>query len=148
MKNGSPVKNVTECTYPETIFDDHLRFSSYTEVILKKCNKMIHHLRKLIFISSKILLTFFYTFIESVLLCSMIPLLPPAGGFQAKWTFHSLSEQQVCNMAAQNTKDPSHEVALGVTPGSEVERSCRVEERAKSGQQRAPPNMRRDVGQL
>lgn len=70
--HGSPVETV-EYKYLGTILDNQLRFSSNTEGILRKCHQRMYLLRKLnsFSVSNNILLTFYYTFIESVLAFSI-----------------------------------------------------------------------------
>ncbi|XP_060758310.1 uncharacterized protein LOC132868975 [Neoarius graeffei] len=73
MVHGFPVETVEEYKYLGTILDCQLRFSSNTEGILRKCHQRMYLLRKLnsFSVSQNILLTFYYTFIESVLACSI-----------------------------------------------------------------------------
>ena len=64
---GDPVE---ENRYLGTILDSLLRFSSNTEEILKKCHQRQYLLRKLTSfgVNKDILLTFYHSFIESVLI--------------------------------------------------------------------------------
>ena len=80
---GEPVELVEEYRYLGTIFDGLLRFSSNTEEIIKKCHQRQYLLRKLrsFDVNKDILLTFYHSFIESVLTFSFI-----------SW-FHSISLQ-------------------------------------------------------
>ena len=71
---GEHVEVVDEYRYLGTIFDGLLRFSSNTEEILKKCHQRQYLLRKLrsFGVSKNILLTFYHSFIESILTFSFI----------------------------------------------------------------------------
>ncbi|XP_060763137.1 centrosomal protein POC5 isoform X5 [Neoarius graeffei] len=73
QEQGFPVETVEEYKYLGTILDCQLRFSSNTEGILRKCHQRMYLLRKLnsFSVSQNILLTFYYTFIESVLAFSI-----------------------------------------------------------------------------
>ncbi|KAM3587572.1 uncharacterized protein V6R79_009188 [Siganus canaliculatus] len=124
---GTPVEIVSEYIYLGTILDNNLRFSSNTEAILKKCHQRMYLLRKLnsFSVSSKILLTFFQSFIESVLSFSLACWFHSLN-LQEKNRLHSIGrvcskiiglptrsltvvyEQQVRGLAAQIMKNPSH----------------------------------------
>ena len=68
------MEGVEEYRYLGTILDGLLRFSSNTEEILKKCNQRLYLLRKLrsFGVNRDILLTFYRSFIESILTFSFI----------------------------------------------------------------------------
>lgn len=65
---GKPVVIVKEYKYLGTIFDNLLRFSSNIEEILRECQQRQYLLRKLrSFGGSKDILTFYYSFIKSII---------------------------------------------------------------------------------
>uniref|UniRef100_A0A1A8BSL2 Reverse transcriptase domain-containing protein n=1 Tax=Nothobranchius kadleci TaxID=1051664 RepID=A0A1A8BSL2_NOTKA len=71
--HGQPVELVEEYKYLGTTFDHLLKFASNTEDILRKCQQRLYLLRKLnsFGVRKDILLTFYYSFIESIITFSI-----------------------------------------------------------------------------
>ena len=124
---GEPVEIVQEYKYLGSTFDSLLRFSSNTEEILKKCNQRQYLPRKLksFDASNHILLTFYYSFIESVMtfsftcwfqsitlqdrnrLTRVTKVCSKIIGHPVR-SLSTLCEQQTVKLARRILQDPSH----------------------------------------
>lgn len=71
--HGKAVELTEEYKYLGTTFDNQLKFSANTEEILSKCHQRLYLLRKLnsFEVSKDILLTFYYSFLESIMTFSI-----------------------------------------------------------------------------
>jgi hypothetical protein len=125
--HGRPVELVEEYKYLGTIFDSQLKFSSNTEEILRKCHQRKYLLRKLnsFGVSKNILLTFYYSFIESIctfsITCwfhsitlqnrnrleSTARVCSKIIGLSTR-TLSSIHDQQTLRLANRIMQDPSH----------------------------------------
>ncbi len=121
--HGKPV----EYKYLGTIFDHLLKFSSNTEEILRRCQQRQYLLRKLISfgVCKDILLSFYYSFIESIVtfsitcwfqstslqnrnwLQSVVTVCSKNIGLSVRSLTH-IYDQQTLRLASKIIKDPSH----------------------------------------
>ncbi len=125
--HGKPVEVVEEYKYLGTIFDNLLKFSSNTEETLRRCQQRLYLLRKLnsFGVSKDILLTFYYSFIESIItfsitcwfhsisiqnrnrLQSTVSVCSKTIGLPVRTLAHTHG-QQALRLAGKIIRDPSH----------------------------------------